>query len=159
VLRQSPQLEGFAKRGIEVLLLCDHVDDFWVNVVNEYKGKSLKSVTRADIDLDKLDDAKDETKDEDKKPEDEASVQALCARIKEILGDNIKDVRTTSKLSNSAVCLAVEEGAMDFRLERFLIEQKTAQHGVCQDSGGESRSCNHSLAGCKNFGGGIYCGC
>jgi molecular chaperone HtpG len=124
MLRQSSQLEGFAQRGVEVLLLCDHVDDFWVNVVNEYKGKTLKSVTRADIDLGKLDGALDETKEEDKKPEDDAAMQALCVRIKEILGDSIKDVRTTSKLSNSAVCLAVEEGAMDFRLERFLIEQK-----------------------------------
>lgn len=124
VLRLSPQLEGFAKRGIEVLLLCDHVDDFWVNVVTEYKGKALKSVTRADIDLNKLGSAEDETKPEDKNESDDAAVQALCARIKEILGSHIKDVRTTSKLSGSAVCLAVEEGAMDFRLERFLLEQK-----------------------------------
>lgn len=123
-LRLSPQLEGFAKRGIEVLLLCDHVDDFWVNVVTEYKGKTLKSVTRADIDLEKLGSAKDEDKPADKAQENEASMQALCARIKDILGDSVKDVRVTNKLTGSAVCLAVEEGAMDFRLERFLIEQK-----------------------------------
>lgn len=123
VLRMSPQLEGFAKRGIEVLLLCDHVDDFWVNVVSEYKDKKLKSVTRADINLDKLE-KEEGKKDEDKKPRQEEAVQALCARIKDILGDHVKDVRTTSKLTGSAVCLAVEEGGMDFRLERFLIEQK-----------------------------------
>jgi len=119
-LRSSPQLEGFIKRGVEVLLLNDHVDDFWVNVVFDYKGKKFKSVTRADIDLD---DKKPEEKSEEK-PESEAEIKALCERIKQILGDKVKDVRTTSKLTNSAVCLAVEEGAMDFRLERFLIEQK-----------------------------------
>lgn len=124
VLRMSPQLEGFAKRGIEVLLLCDHVDDFWVNVVHEYKGKKIQSVTRADIDLDKFGESRDEQKEEEKNPEDKEAVQKLCARIKDILGDHIKDVRTTSKLTGSAVCLAVEEGGMDFRLERFLIEQK-----------------------------------
>lgn len=124
VLRMSPQLEGFAKRGVEVLLLCDHVDDFWVNVVTEYKGKKLKSVTRADIDLDHMSDNSDEEKPEDKKPEQDPAVQTLCERIKEILGTHVKDVRITNKLTGSAVCLAVEEGAMDFRLERFLMEQK-----------------------------------
>ncbi len=122
-LRSSPQLEGFAKRGVEVLLLCDHVDDFWVNVVFEHKGKQLKSVTRADIDLDSFasEDEKAEKKDD---AAEQTDVQALCARIKLILGDKVSDVRTTNKLTNSAVCLAVKEGAMDFRLERFLIEQK-----------------------------------
>ncbi len=119
-LRLSPQIEGFAKRGIEVLLMADHVDDFWVNVVQEYKGKKFKSVTRADIDLDTI--ASDK-KEEQKKPED-PGVQELCSRIKAILGDKVKDVRTTGKLTNSAVCLAVEEGGMDFRFERFLVEQK-----------------------------------
>ena len=119
-LLSSPQLEGFAKRGIEVLLFTDHVDDFWVNVVFDYKGKKFKSVTRADIDLDN-----DNKPEEDqKKPEPDAKTAALCQRMKEILGDKIKDVRTTHKLTGSAVCLAVEEGAMDIRLERFLIEQK-----------------------------------
>ena len=53
-LRQNPQLEGFIKRNIEVLLLKDGVDSFWVNVINNYKNKNLTSVNRADIDLDKL---------------------------------------------------------------------------------------------------------
>lgn len=118
-LRSSPQIEGFVKKGIEVLLLDDHVDDFWVNVAMHYKGKKFKSVTRADIDLDQVGDQPSEEKKE-------ASEQAteLCERLKQILGDTVKDVRITTKLTNSAVCLAVEEGAMDIRLERFLREQK-----------------------------------
>ncbi len=131
-LRSSPQLEGFAKKGIEVLLLTDHVDDFWVNVVFEYKGRKFKSVTRADIDLDKVaGDTKEEKKEEEPKA-DEAKITALLARIRAILGDKVKDVRTTGKLTSSAVCLAVEEGAMDFRLERFLIEQKQLAAGAAK---------------------------
>ena len=122
-LRGSPQLEGFAKRGVEVLLLCDHVDDFWVNVVQNYKSKKLHSVTRADIDLDSM---AGEQKSEEEKEQTPASekVAALCERFRSILGGSVKDVRATDKLTSSAVCLAVEDGAMDFRLERFLIEQK-----------------------------------
>ncbi len=122
-LRSSPQLEGFAARGIEVLLLADHVDDFWVNVVHEYKGKKLKSVTRSDIDLDAIAPAP-ATENADKKDEQKGDFAALCERIKNILGDSVSEVRTTNKLGQSAVCLATLEGAMDFRLERFLIEQK-----------------------------------
>lgn len=130
-LRSSPQLEGFTRRGIEVLLFTDHVDDFWVNVVTDYKGKKLKSVTRADIDLNKMGEAKSDEKKDEPKPES-ADVQALCERIKTILGDKVKDVRATTKLSTSAVCLAVEEGAMDIRLERFLLEQKQLQNATAK---------------------------
>lgn len=123
-LQASPQLEGFRQRGVEVLLMSDHVDDFWVNVVFEYKGKKFKSVTRSDIDLDAIAPAtKDEKKPEEKKTDDEA-VKSLCERIKAVLGDKVKDVIPTNKLTDSAVCLAVQEGAMDFRFERFLLEQK-----------------------------------
>lgn len=124
-LRSSPQLEGFARRGIEVLLLCDHVDDFWVNVVFEHKDRPLKSVTRADIDLDAVA-APDTRAEEQAETPDSAGgdTAALCERLKAIFGAKVSDVRPTRKLTSSAVCLAVKEGAMDFRLERFLIEQK-----------------------------------
>ncbi|NBX03205.1 MAG: molecular chaperone HtpG [Alphaproteobacteria bacterium] len=122
-LRSSAQLEGFVKRGVEVLLLADHVDDFWVNVVTHFKGKKLHSVTRADIDLNKISGEQKAEEEKADKPSDE-KLEALCGRIRDILGDSVKDVRTTDKLTSSAVCLAIEDGAMDFRLERFLIEQK-----------------------------------
>jgi molecular chaperone HtpG len=105
-----------------VLLLTDHVDDFWVNVAPEFKGKSLMSVTRSNIELDAL-----EEKSEEKKNDDTTStpdMDTLITALKTIYGDAVKDVRITHKLSESAVCLAVEEGAMDIRLERFLREQK-----------------------------------
>jgi molecular chaperone HtpG len=110
-LRNHPQLEGFRKQGIEVLLFADHVDDFWVNVVQDYKGKALKSVTKAELK------AKEET------PE-VAGMEALVTMLKDILGDQVRDVRTTHKLAESPVCLAVGEGDMDIRMERFMRENK-----------------------------------
>jgi molecular chaperone HtpG len=123
-VKSSPQLEGFKARGIEVLLLSDHVDDFWVTVVADYKGKKFKSITRADIDLDKI--AKADKPEE--KPAATDKIDALIKRFKEVLGTEVKEVRTTTKLGTSAVCLAVEEGAMDFRLEKFLREQKQLEN-------------------------------
>lgn len=127
---RSPQLEGFKKRNIEVLLLCDHVDDFWVNVVHEYKDKPLASVTSAVLGeaegVVSEDDAKDDASDasaDDKKPEGEA-LNHLLAKLKEIYGEEVKDVRTTYKLTDSPVCLAVGEGDMGIRMERFLVENK-----------------------------------
>lgn len=115
-----PQLEGFLKRDIDVLLFTDTVDDFWINVQNQYKEKPIKSVTRSDI---KLEDeqAKDQNKDETNEPE---AVEKLLAYCKKILTDLVKDVKVSGKLTNSAVCLSVGEGAMDIRMERFLVEQK-----------------------------------
>lgn len=122
-IRQSPQLEGFTSRGIEVLLLNDHVDDFWVNVVLDYKGKQFKSVTRSDINLENIKSEKTD-KPEEKPAVPQENIEKLCERIKTILGNAISEVRTTQKLGQSAVCLATKEGGMDFRLEQFLIEQK-----------------------------------
>lgn len=129
-MRLSPQLEGFAQRGIEVLLMNDHVDDFWVNVVFEHKGKPFKSVTRSDIELDRIEAAPAQETAE--RLTDSDALHALCERIKSILGDRVSEVRPTTKLTQSAVCLAVKEGAMDFRLERFLLEQKQLQSATAK---------------------------
>ena len=110
-LKNSPQLEGFIKKGIEVLLLTDHVDDFWVTVVGEYKGRKFKSITRAGIDL-----------DNEKTTENTGNVEKLISYMKDLFKDEVKDIRVSHKLETSSVCLAVDEGAMDFRMERFLHE-------------------------------------
>lgn len=120
-LRNHPQLEGFKKRGIEVLLFADHVDDFWVNVVSDYKGKHFKSVTKASDDLDKFAGESDAEKDE---KADNPQTDILIKMLKEIYGEQVKDVRKTAKLAESPVCLAVGEGDMDIRMERFLRENK-----------------------------------
>jgi molecular chaperone HtpG len=122
-LQNSPQLEGFIKKGIDVLLFSDQVDDFWVNVEHQFMEKELKSVTRSDISLDKIagqEDQQAEDKEEDHKPDNEALIEFF----KSTLGNLVRDVKISRKLIESPVCLTVAEGAMDIRMERFLIGQK-----------------------------------
>ncbi len=121
-LKDSPQLEGFIRNNIDVLLFEDTVDDFWVNVVNEYKGSELLSVTRSDISLDdmvKPGEAKDETENKEK-----ASHEEIIKFFKDTLGSLVRDVRVSGKLVDSPVCLSVAEGAMDLRMEKYLLDQK-----------------------------------
>ncbi len=126
--RASAQLEGFKKRGIEVLLLADHVDDFWVGVNPEYQGKKFKSVVRSGEDLEQLASPQDE-QDSDSKVENASDMQALVDKLKMLLADDVRDVRITQKLDSSPVCLAVGEGDMDLRMERFLLEHKQLPRG------------------------------
>lgn len=115
-LRDHPQLEGFAKRGIEVLFFTDNVDDFWVNIAHEYKGKKFKSVTRADIDL--------STDDKEEKKEEPKELKELVELFKKELGEKVKDVVISKKLESSPVCLGVADGDMDIRMEKFLRENR-----------------------------------
>ena len=100
--RLSPQLEGFAKKGVEVLLLTDPVDDFWLQSRPDFDEKPFKSVTRGGADLDKIggEGGDDETDDAEGKA-DNADLDVLVATLKVALGDQVKDVRTTSRLTES----------------------------------------------------------
>jgi len=120
-LRSNPLLEGFQSRGIEVLLLTDPVDDFWVNVVHEYKEKPMKSVTRTDIDL--ANEADKDAKPEDK-PKAEADDASVLEFMKATLAGLVHDVKATTKLVDTPACLGVSEGAMDMRMERYLLDQR-----------------------------------
>ena len=118
-LRNHPRLEGFKKRGIEVLLLCDHVDDFWVNAVNQFKNTELKNISHPDIDLDaihKLDDKKSDSNKE--------SDADIIDFVKKTLGDAVKDVKASGKLVDMPACLAFSAGNMSIRMEKILVEQK-----------------------------------
>jgi len=119
---KSPQIEGFAARGIEVLLLADPVDEFWIPAVGSYDSKPFKSATRGGSDLDKIPLSEEQKNDADKA--DGANTDALVALLKLTLADAVKDVRTSSRLDASAVCLIADEGDMDIHLERLL-----KQHG------------------------------
>lgn len=121
-LRKNPQLEGFLKRGIEVLLLKDGVDDFWVHVINAYKNKSMQSVNRVNIDLDQI--QKLEKNENDTVQSEDNNVEPLLEYIRSVLGNRIKNVQISSKLIDSPACLVLPEGAMNVRMERLLIEQK-----------------------------------
>ncbi|AHC39061.1 molecular chaperone HtpG [Ehrlichia muris] len=126
-IKKSPQLEGFISRGIEVILLVDPVDDFWTNVVTDYQKVPLKSVIRADEDLEKLAnlDKNEEVKEnEDESADSKEKVDTFVKYAVQVLGKLVSGVRVSKKLTNSPVCLAVADGSMDIRMERFLREQK-----------------------------------
>ncbi len=115
-LKASPQLEGFAARNIEVLLLPDAVDAFWVTNAVGFDGKPFKSVTQgaADLALIPLADGASA------QPEAGADVAALLIYMKDHLQSDIADVRISDRLSTSAACLVAAENAQDRRLERIL---------------------------------------
>jgi len=121
VIKKSPQLEGFRARGLEVLLLTDPIDEFWVTAIGRYKEKPFKSVTRGGIDLDKI--PLSQTS-EDKSPDPPAKLASLIAIFKLALGDSVKDVRSSERLTDSAVCLVADEGDMDMHLERLLKQHR-----------------------------------
>jgi len=114
-LKNSPQIEGFKARGIEVLFFTDTIDDFWLQNITEYKDKAFKSVTKGDIDLSEPSDDQ-ESKDEDAKPEH----KELLERMKEVLNEEIDSVRISKRLTDSPVCLVAPEGAVDMNMERVL---------------------------------------
>ncbi len=121
-LRKSPQIEGFAAKGVEVLLMSDPVDEFWLPVVREYQGKAFKSVTRGGVDLDKIADAAKDGEEAAAENEGKAGpgTDALIAFVKLALKDEVKDVRASERLTDSPVCLVADEGDMDMHLERLL---------------------------------------
>jgi molecular chaperone HtpG len=132
-LRRSPQLEGFRAKGVEVLLLTDPVDDFWLSAVPTYDGKPFKSVTRGATDLDTIKAAdkakdgkaaKDAAKDAAETPADAANLDSLIAFVKLTLKDEVKDVRISARLTESPVCLVADEGDLDMHLERMLKQHR-----------------------------------
>ena len=125
--KKSPQLEGFLSRGLNVLLLIDHVDNFWANVVTTYKNVKLKSITRSDIDLEKFTVEKKDDQPEISYQDDEEKLQSLVTYMKEVLGKKVSEIKISKKLTDSPACLAVKDGTMDIRMERFMVEQKQLQ--------------------------------
>ena len=127
-LRQSPQLEGFAARGVEVLLLADPVDEFWVPALGSYRDKPFKSATRGGADLGKItareDADKAAKKAKKKKAPAAADVDRLTAAFKVALGDAVKDVRASERLTDSPVCLVADEADLDMHLERLLKQHR-----------------------------------
>jgi molecular chaperone HtpG len=121
-LQRSPHLEGFKKKGVEVLLLTDAVDEFWMQSVGEYEGKPFKSATRGAADLDAVKQA-DGTKDEKPEPKAEG-IDNLIALMRLTLKDAVKDVRVSDRLTDSACCLVAAEGDLDIHLEKLLRQHK-----------------------------------
>jgi len=120
-LARSPQLEGFAKRGVEVLLLADPVDEFWIPAVGPYKGKKLRSITRGSVDLSKIPLVDDAATTAAEPPVD---VGPLVAMMRLALKDEVKDVRASERLADSAVCLVADEHDLDLHIERIMRQHK-----------------------------------
>jgi molecular chaperone HtpG len=114
--KNSPQLEVFKKKGIEVLLMTDRVDEWALNFVNEFDGTPLQSVAKGAFDLGKLQD-----EEEKKAAEDAAETfKPVLAKLKEALKDKAEDVRVTSRLVDSPACLVVTDDGMSMQLARML---------------------------------------
>jgi molecular chaperone HtpG len=114
--KSSPQLEIFKKKGIEVLLLTDRVDEWMLSHLYEFDGHSLQSVAKGAVDLGKLQD------EEEKKKAEEAAetFKPVLERLKDSLKERAKDVRVTTRLVDSPACLVVEDGDMSAHLARML---------------------------------------
>ena len=119
----NPSLEGYKSRDINVLILDDPVDSFWTSSTPSYQEKSFKSVTRGMDDLNKIDGEKKD--DKNKK-----SVEPLINLLKEKLKEKVKDVRVSSRLTDSPVCLVSDEGAMDPQLEKILQQHNQLNQGL-----------------------------
>ena len=148
--KHSPHLEIFRKKGIEVLLLSDRVDEWLLSGLTEFDGKSLQSVAKGDLDLGKLEDEAE--KEEQKKVEDE--FKPLVERIQTALGETVKEVRVTHRLTDSPACLVSGENDMSGNLERLLkaagqqtpgskpVLEINPQHALVQRLGAETDEAN-----------------
>jgi len=117
--QNSPHLEIFRKKGIEVLLLSDRVDEWLVSHLTEFEGKPLQSVAKGDLDLGAIKD----TEDKAKKPKSKkaaAEFESVLTQMKTILGDKVKDVRLTDRLTDSPACLVSDENEMSIHLQNML---------------------------------------
>ena len=119
-LKSNPKLEAAKSRGLEVLLLTDHVDAFWTSAPTDFEGKPLKSLSQGEVNLDLIPRIDEEPKDETAPETDEA---ATIAVIKDTLGERVSDVKASTRLTTSASCLVAGGFGPDRELERMLAMQ------------------------------------
>ncbi len=114
--KNSPHLEVFRKKGIEVLLMSDRIDEWLVSHLNEFDGKQLQSVTRGGLDLGDMDDA--ETKEAQEKLEKE--FDSVVVRIKEVLKDKVKEVKLSQRLTDSPACIVADDNDMSSQMAKLM---------------------------------------
>ena len=120
-VKNSPHLEIFRKKGIEVLLLSERVDEWLMAHLHEFEGKSFQSVAKGSLNLDKVK-SESESESEAKDQEQESDFKDLLVKVKKTLGDQVDEVRLSKRLTDSPACLVVDEHAMSAHLERLLRE-------------------------------------
>jgi len=120
--RSSPHLEVFRKKGVEVLLLTDRIDEWVLNYLHEFDGKPLQSVAKGSLDLSGLEDADGQSAEEERKALEQAEQETRPAieKAKSVLGEKVKEVRVTQRLTDSACCLVSDEQDVSGHLERLL---------------------------------------
>jgi molecular chaperone HtpG len=125
-IQASPQLEGYQARGLEVLLLTDPVDSFWVTTAVGFDGKSFQSITQGDASLDDM-----PLKDEDDKPSEETTEtsDALIERLKTVLADDVMDVTKSTRLVSSPACLIAAQHGPDRQMEKLMARQQGGTGG------------------------------
>jgi molecular chaperone HtpG len=116
--KNSPHLEIFRKKGIEVLLMTDPIDEWVTNHLSEFDGKPLQSITRGELELDKL--GKEDKSTASEADTEDPSIKKLSDRIKDVLVDKVKSVRATNRLTSSPACLVADQHDMGLNLERIL---------------------------------------
>ena len=121
-LINSPQMETFIKNDIEVLFFTDPVDEFWLPNIEKYKEFVFKSITKGDVDITKYNNVNNDDKKETKNNKEKTS--KLVAYLKTFYGDKVKDVRVSSRLTESPVCFIAGENEMDIHLENMLKKHK-----------------------------------
>ena len=116
--KNNPQLEVFRKKGIEVLLLSDRVDEWMTSHFSEFDGKTLKSVAKGDLDLGELD------SEEDKKQQEttQKAFESAIKQMKEVLKDQVEDVRISKRLTNSPSCIVVNDYGMSMHLQKMMAD-------------------------------------
>lgn len=114
--RSSPHLEIFRKKGVEVLLMADRIDEWVVSHLHEFGGKPLQSIAKGDLDLGVLEDSEERERQEQAGEE----LKDLLARMKDALGERVKDVRVTHRLTESPACVVTEADAVGMNMERLL---------------------------------------
>ena len=128
----SPHLEGFKSKNIPVLIMTDAIDQFWLPMIGSFKDKKFTSITQGQINLDDLDaknkDKKSDSKDQ-KEKQDKEFVD-LIAQMKVVLGEQVKDIRLSSKLTDSPVCLVADDGDMDIAMEQLMAQRDTNYKGA-----------------------------
>ncbi len=118
----SPQLEALKAQGVEVLLMYERIDDWMASYLTEYAGKKLRNVAKGDLELDKLGGM-----DAEKRKEAEKAAEGVVKKLKELLGDRVRDVRVSTRLTDSPSCLVLDEHEMGIAMQRLL---KQAGHDV-----------------------------
>jgi len=114
--KNNPALEIFRKKGVEVLLLSDRIDEWLMSHLTEYKEKKFQSVTRGDLDLGDLDDAQDKAEHEKLEKDFEGTVQ----RFEKTLGDKVKKVRVTHRLTDSPACIVTDDNDMSTQMAKLM---------------------------------------